>query len=142
LIYLTIGRGGLDYEGIGYRAATYKADAALVSAVKNAMDWENDGRSAVIGKAVTITGDSEVGFGTTGKPLIGKINQYEFDGYVTVQDAGYTEFEGVSGSLPSAGNFVAVNGAGKVVAVSAGAGSNSKAVSVDSANHKVMVLIG
>lgn len=137
-----IGRGGLDYEGIGYRAATYKADAALVSAVANARAWENDGRDAVIGKAVTITDDGEVGLGSSGDPLLGKINQFEFDGHVTVQDAGYTEFEGVSGSLPSAGDFVAVNGAGKVVAVSAGAGSNSKAVSVDSANHKVMVLIG
>lgn len=139
---MTIGRGGLDFEGIGYRAATYKADAALVSAVTNARAWENDGRGAVIGKAVTITDDGEVGFGSTGNPLLGKINQYAFDGHVTVQDAGYTEFEGVSGSLPTAGDFVAVNGAGKVVTVSAGEGSNSKAINVDTANQKVMVLIG
>ena len=133
----TIGRGGLDFEGIRYGAVTCKASADLISA------WNNGaGRSAVIGKAVTLKGNGIVGFGDVGDPLFGKINQYEHDNHVTVQDAGYTEFEGVSGSLPSAGNFVAVNGAGKVVAVSAGAGSNSKAVSVDSANHKVMVLIG
>lgn len=139
---MTIGRGGLDFEGIGYRAATYKAAAALVSTVATARAWENDGRDAVIGKAVTITNNGEVGFGNSGDPLLGKINQYEFDGYVTVQDAGYTEFEGVSGSLPDAGDFVVVDGSGKVVAVSTGEVSYSKAVSVDASNHKVIVLIG
>lgn len=139
---MTIGRGGLDFEGIGYRAATYKANTALVSAVANARAWEADGRDAVIGKSVTITGDSEVGFGNAGDPLLGKINQYEFDGHVTVQDAGYTEFEGVSGSLPDAGDFVVVDGAGAVVTVSVGETSNSRVISVDTANKKVMVLIG
>jgi hypothetical protein len=139
-LQLTTGRGGLDFEGIGYRASTYKANAALVSAVASARAWENDGRSAVIGKAVTITGDGEVGFGSEGDPLLGKINQYEFDGYVTVQDAGYTEFDGVSGSLPDAGDYLVVDGNGAVKA-STGATGPAKAVSVDDDNQKVMVLI-
>ena len=136
----TVGRGGIDYEGIGYRASTYKAQAALVSAVLAARAWENDGRGAAVGKAVTLTGDSEAGLGSAGDSLLGKINVYEFDGHVTVQEAGYTEFEGVSGNLPDIGAYVVVNGSGAVMP-SAGATGPAKAVSVDAENHKVMVLI-
>jgi len=139
-LQLTTGRGGLDFEGIGYRASTYKANAALVSAVASARAWENDGRSAAVGKAVTITGDGEAGLGSDGDPLLGKINQYEFDGYMTVQDAGYTEFDGVSGNLPDVGDYLVVDGSGAVKA-STGATGPAKAVSVDDDNQKVMVLI-
>ena len=72
--------------------------------------------------------------------MLGEINQYEFDGYVTVQDAGYTEFDGVSGNLPNAGDYLVVDGKGAVKA-STGATGPAKAVSVDSENKKVMVLI-
>jgi hypothetical protein len=127
-------RGGLDWEGIGARYVTYKANAALVSTVAAS------GVAAVEGKAVTITGNGEVGFGSAGQPLLGKVDKYESDGYVTVQDAGYAELPGVSGSLPTAGNYVVVNGQGAVVA-SAGATGPARAVSVDATNLKVMVLI-
>lgn len=134
-------RGGFDFEGIRFGATTYKANDALISSVASAKAWENDGRSAVLDKAVTITGDGEVGFGNLGDALLGRIHQYEFDGSVTVQDVGYTELPGVSGSLPNAGDFVVVNGSGAVVA-SVGAIGPARAVSVDAVNHKVMVLIG
>jgi len=78
-----VARGGLDFEGIRYSGVTYKANSALVSAVLAARGWENDGRSAVLDKAVTITGNGEVGFGSAGNVLLGRIQQYEFDGYVT-----------------------------------------------------------
>lgn len=127
-------RGGVDFEGIGARYTTYKASTSLKSIVAAS------GVAAVEGKAVTITGNGEVGFGSAGDPLLGKVDKYESDGYVTVQDAGYAEFPGVSGSLPTAGNYVVVNGQGAVVA-SAGATGPAKAVSVDATNLKVMVLI-
>ena len=127
-------RGGLDWEGIGARYVTYKANAALVSTVAAS------GVATVEGKAVTITGNGEVGFGSAGNPLLGRLDKYESDGYVTVQDAGYAELPGVSGSLPTAGNYVVANGQGAVVA-SAGAAGPAKAVNVDAANLKVMVLI-
>ncbi len=136
---MTTGRGGFDFEGIGLRTSTWKAQAALVSAVASAKAWEDDGRDAAVGKAVTITDNDEVGLGSDGNPLLGKVIQYEFDGTVVVQDGGYTEFEGVSGSLPDAGNYVAVNGSGAVVSATTGP---AKAVSVDDENHTVMVLIG
>jgi hypothetical protein len=135
-----LSRGGIDYEGIGFRSATYKASDALVSAVLVAKAWENDGRSAVLDKAVTITGNYEAGFGNAGDPLLGRIHQYEFDGYMTVQEGGYTEFDGVSGNLPNAGDYVVVNGSGAVMP-SVGAIGPARAVSVDPDNIKVMVLI-
>jgi hypothetical protein len=135
-----LSRGGVDFEGIGARYSTYKANDGLVSAVLNAMGWENDGTSAVVGKAVTITGDEEAGFGNAGDPLLGKVLQYESDGYLSVQDAGYTEFDGVSGNLPTAGDYVVVDGNGAVMP-SEGATGPAKAVSVDADNLKVMVLI-
>jgi hypothetical protein len=132
------GRGGYDFEGIGLRTSTWKANSALVSAVADAKAWGDDGRGAAVGKAVTITGDGEAGLGSNGNPLLGKIHQYEFDGTVTVQDGGYTVMPGVSGSLPDAGNYVAVNGSGAVVSAATGP---AKAVDVDEENHTVMVLI-
>jgi len=135
-----LSRGGVDFEGIGARYSTYKANAALVSAVATAKGWEDDGKDAVVGKAVTLTGDAEAGFGSDGDPLLGKVLQYEDDGYMSVQDAGYTEFDGVSGSLPDVGAYLVVDGSGAVKA-SAGATGPAKAVSVDEDNLKVMVLI-
>lgn len=134
-------RGGVDFEGIGVRTVTWKAAGDVVSAVADAMSWENDGRSAVVGRSVTITGDSEAGFGNAGDPLLGRIDVYEFDGYMTVQDSGYAEFPGVSGNLPSPGDIVVVDGNGAVMP-SAGAVGNSRAVSVNSEENTVMVLIG
>ncbi len=132
----TIGRGGLDFEGIRYGAVTCKASSDLISA------WNNGtGRSSVIGKAVTLKGNGIVGFGDVGDPLFGKINQYEHDHHVTVQDAGYTEFEGVFGKLPTTYGACVVVSNGAVMA-STGAVGTSKVVSVDSTNQKVMVLIG
>jgi len=135
-----LSRGGIDFEGIGFRSSTWRAANALISAVASAKAWQSDGRSAVLDKAVTITGDGEAGFGNSGDPLLGRVHQYEFDGYMTVQDGGYAEFDGVSGNLPTPGDYVVVNGSGAVVP-STGATGPAKAVSVDDTNFKVMVLI-
>lgn len=104
----------LEFEHIGYRGVTYKADAGLKAAVLAAKAWENDGRSAVIDKAVALTGDGEVGFGTAGDRLLGRVHQYEFDGHATVQDQGYCTLPGNATSFPEAGDWVVVDGAGGV----------------------------
>lgn len=135
-----MGRKEVDFEGIRFGATTYKAHTGLVSAVAAAQGWQNDGRSAVLDKAVTITGNGEAGFGSAGDPLLGRVEQYEFDGLLSVQDSGYTELPGVSGSLPSAGDYVVVDGSGAVMP-SSGATGPARAVSVDTANRRVMVLI-
>lgn len=140
VIILTFnGRGGLDYEGIRYGAITCKASADLVSSFKN------NGRDAVVGKAVTLVGHETVGFGSAGDPLFGKVNQYEEDGHVTVQDAGYTAFEVVSsgsglgvGSSDYGKSVVVSNGA---VMTSTGAVGTSKVISLNATDKSVMVLI-
>lgn len=127
-------RGGLDFVGIDFSAVTMKANTAMVSMATIS------GVAAVEGKAVTITANGEVGFGVNGNKLFGRVDKYESDGYVTVQHRGYAELPGVSGSLPVAGDFLVVDGAGAVKA-SAGAVGPAKAVSVDSTTNKVIVLI-
>ncbi len=128
-------RGGVDFEGIGAEYATFQAAPAIQAAVAVS------GAAYVEGKAVTITGNGEVGFGTNGAPLLGKALKYEGDGYLSVQYKGYTALPGVRGSLPTAGSFLVVDGAGAVKA-SAGAVGPARAISVDSTTNTVMVLIG
>ncbi len=101
---------GISFEGIGFKAATFKLSAAT-KAIATA-----SGASYVEGKAVAITGNQEVGFGSNGNPFFGIIDKYEDDGYVTVQFEGYKEnVPAVSGSVPTAGTrTLVVNGAGAV----------------------------
>jgi hypothetical protein len=127
-------RGGLDWEGIGAVYATFQA-AGSVSAAMLA-----SGVAAVEGKAVTIEADGKAGFGSAGDPLLGVINHYENDHYMTVQTGGYATVPGVSGALPDAGDFLVVDGLGGVKA-SAGAVGPARAVSKDSGDNTVVVLI-
>ncbi len=124
--------------GIGAKNVTVKANAdvkAVVSAGK---------ADDVVGLAVTITGNEEAGLGAAGDPLFGQIVHYEGDGHMTVQYAGFAEFNGVSGALPTAGtDFVAVVDGKGAVQASAGATGPSKIVSVGTAaTGPVVVLIG
>ncbi len=132
-------RGGLSFDGIGYHGTTYKADNDVKAVVTVS------GIAGVLGKAVTITGHQTAGFGNEGDPLLGAINQYETDGYMTVQDAGYHEFPGVSGSIPTPGTHIipVVDGNGAVKA-SVGATGKSMIVGADSSAgvNTVLVLIG
>ena len=132
-------RGGISFWALGAQNVTVKAndDVKAVVAAGTADD--------VVGLAVTITGSEEAGLGAAGAlPLFGQIAHYEADGYMTVQHAGFAEFNGVSGSLPTAGtDFVAVvDGQGAVMA-SSGATGKSQIVSVGSeATGPVVVLLG
>ncbi len=129
-------RGGLDHEGIGARFAPWEADDTLKAAVLAS------GVAFAEGKAVTITGNYKAGFGSAGNALLGKVDKYESDGYMTVQCGGETEMLGVSGSLPTAGNILVVDGAGAVMA-STGATGSAKAIDVGTeATGPVMVFIG
>jgi hypothetical protein len=116
-------RGGLDFEGIGAVFAAFQADGSVSSVMLAS------GVAYVEGKAVTIVGNGQAGFGSAGNPLLGRIDKYEQDHYMTVQTGGYTSMPGVSGSLPTANNYLVVNGSGAVQA-STGAVGPAKAVSV------------
>lgn len=125
---------GIEFEGIGALRATFKAHGS-VSAVALA-----SGAAAVEGKAVTVTGNGEMGFGTAGDPLRGIVEKYEDDGYMTVQVAGFKE--GIPGVSVTANDFLCVNGAGAVSKVASGNVGPAYAVSVDSTDNTVVVFIG
>ncbi len=119
-------RGGLSFEGIGAKYATVQA-AGSISAVALV-----SGVAFVEGKAVTATANGQMGFGSAGDPLKGIIDRYEADHYMTVQFAGYKEdVPCISGSVPGAGKFVCVNGAGSISQVASANVGPAYAVSVD-----------
>ncbi len=136
-------RERFDFEQDHAGATTWKADATLKAAVLAAGGPKTAaGRTVAEGKAVTINGNSTAGFGSAGDRLLGKVEHYHYDDTMTVQDVGYTEFTGVSGSLPTAGNILVVDGSGAVMA-STGATGRSVAVDVGTAaTGPVMVFIG
>jgi len=130
-------RGGIDFTGIGAKNVTVKPNADVVALVTAGT------AASAEGLAVTVTDDGEAGLGAAGDPLFGKTIKYEDAEAMTVQYAGFAEFTGVSGSLPTAGtDFVAVvNGLGAVMA-STGATGKSQIVSVGSAvTGPIVVLI-
>jgi len=133
---MIMARGGVDYEGIGALYATFAVDSATQAA------YAASGVVAVEGKAVALTGESTCGFGSDGDALLGRLDKYEDDGYATVQVGGFTALPGVSGTLPSYGDVLVVDGNGAVKA-STGATGTAKAIEVGAAaTGPVMVFIG
>jgi len=129
-------RGGVDFEGIGAEYVTVQAHGSVSSVALVS------GATAVEGKAVTVTGNGQMGYGTAGAPLKGVIQKYEGDGYMTVQVKGFKTAPGVSGALPAAGDFLCVNGAGAVSKVASGNSGPAYAISVDATANTAMVFIG
>ena len=80
--------------------------------------------SKIVGKAVTFTGNNEVGYGAADKPLAGIVSKAEYEDngstkiVVTVEWSG--TFEGVSATGVAAGDGVTVNGTGGLQKASAG----------------------
>jgi hypothetical protein len=128
----------IDLEGIGAKYATVQA-AGSVSAVALV-----SGAAYVEGKAVTATGNDQMGYGSTGDPLRGIIEKYEDDGYMTVQVAGYKTAPGISAKLPAVNDFVCVDGAGAVSKVASANVGPAYAASVDNTAsiNTVQVFIG
>ncbi len=75
--------------------------------------------STSLGLAVTLvntgTNTPQIGLGSAGNELFGKIKQVELDGTVSVQHRGFMNLPYVTGgSQPTVGNPVGVDGTGKV----------------------------
>lgn len=105
-------RGGVSFEGhyepsdlITFQAAGSVSSVMLVS-----------GAAYVEDMAVAVENNGVAGFGSAGDPLLGRIDKYDSDHYMTVQVAGTMTLPGVSGSLPLPNAHVVVNGDGKVSA--------------------------
>ncbi len=85
--------------------------------------------SAVVGKAVTITGNGEVGYGTTGKPLEGIVLKAEYTDQgkteVVVTVAWQGTFEDIPATGVVAGDQVTVDGAGGLAKLETGTGRAS-----------------
>lgn len=125
-------RGDVEFIGIGERFVTYKTHASITA--------------ADVGKAVTLVANATVGLGSSGDPVAGKLIVYEADGMASVQDGGYAEFDGVSGSLPTYNDIVVVNGSGKVITATSaqlltGKHKGNRVVDVNSTTFKVVVCL-
>lgn len=104
-------RGGISFDGIGYRGATFKAGSGIKALVAAA------NRNVVVGMPVVISGAGEVDLGSDGDTVFGFIDVYEDDGHCTVQVDGFrTDVPISTGETDTAavGKVVAVNGAGGV----------------------------
>lgn len=93
-------RGGVDFEGIGQKNVTVELHADITS--------------DHIGMAVAWTDDGEVGLGTDGDPLAGKLIQVEGDGYGTLAYEGFLQLPCANGAEPTLNCKVVVDGAGNV----------------------------
>jgi hypothetical protein len=128
-------RSGLSFLGIDAKHVTVKPHSGIVSAVAAA------NAAAVEGKAVTITGNGEAGYGSAGDALFGKITKYEDSAAMTVQYGGFAELTGISAALPTAGDYVVVDGSGAVSASATATNARVISVSDDAVTGPVVVLL-
>lgn len=101
-------RGGISFEGIGFRGVTFKAGAGIKALVAAA------DRDAVVGVPVVISGAQTVDLGTDGDTVFGFIDVYEDDGHVTVQVDGFRTDVPIGAIAPTIGKIAAVDGTGKI----------------------------
>lgn len=101
-------RGGISFEGIGFRGVTFKAGAGIKALVAAA------DRDAVVGIPVVISGAQTVDLGTDGDTVFGFIDVYEDDGHVTVQVDGFRTDVPIGAVAPTIGKIAAVDGTGKI----------------------------
>lgn len=69
--------------GTGQDARTYKADGTDI-----VFDATQPGGSAVVGRAVMLSGNGIIRLTGAGSPVMGKLAKVEWDGYCTVIDEG------------------------------------------------------
>lgn len=100
-------RGGISFDGIGYRGATFKAGSGIKALVAAA------NRNVVVGMPVVISGAGEVDLGSDGDTVFGFIDVYEDDGHCTVQVDGFRTDVPIGTVAPTVGKLAAVDGTGK-----------------------------
>ena len=114
----------ISFDGIGEAVATFQVEA---------------GGGVKAGDAVCLTGDGEVGLGTSGGLLCGVALTVSGDGYAGVQLDGLAEVSYTGTAAPEAGwNLLACDGAGNVTVVEKN-GLSYLVVSVDTEAKKAVV---
>lgn len=110
----------VDFNGIGYVAATFKVDNDTQAYLK-ANHSTSKGNVDINGKnlAVKLNEDGTVGFGTglATDALLGIIVAYEMDGFCSVQITGGIDLVPTGAEIKAGRKELAVNAAGKIVAV-------------------------
>lgn len=113
----------VDFEGIGYVAATFPVDDATIAYLKQ-NHLASSGNVDVNGKklAVKLGADGKVGFGAgaAGDKLLGIIVAYEMDGFASVQIAGGVDEVPTSAVVAAGRQALAVNAKGEIVVVEGG----------------------
>ena len=117
----------VDFNGIGYVAATFEVDSATQAYLK-ANHLASTGNVDINGKnlAVKLGTDGKVGFGastpTAADALLGIIVAYEMDGFASVQITGGIDEVPTKAELKSGIKKLAVNDKGEIVEMSDGNG--------------------
>jgi hypothetical protein len=111
----------VDFEGIGYVAATFPVDSETQAYLVANHTEATTGNVDINGKqlAVKLNEDGTVGFGTGSAKdaLLGIIMTYEMDGFAGVQIAGGVDEVPTSAAITGGIKGLAVNAKGEVVAV-------------------------
>ena len=113
----------VDFEGIGYVAATFPVDDATIAYLKQ-NHLASSGNVDINGKklAVKLGADGKVGFGAGAAEdkLLGIIVAYEMDGFASVQIAGGIDEVPTSAAVEAGRQALAVNAKGEIVVVAGG----------------------
>ena len=113
----------VDFEGIGYVAATFPVDDATIAYLKQ-NHLASSGNVDINGKklAVKLGADGKVGFGAgaAADKLLGIIVAYEMDGFASVQIAGGVDEVPTSAAVEAGIQALAVNAKGEIVVVEGG----------------------
>ena len=114
----------VDFEGIGYVAATFPVDDATITYLKQNHLNAATGNVDINGKklAVKLGADGKVGFGAGAAEdkLLGIIVAYEMDGFASVQIAGGIDEVPTSAAVEAGRQALVVNAKGEIVVVEGG----------------------
>lgn len=112
----------VDFNGIGYVAATFEVDANTQAYLKANHLNASTGNVDINGKnlAVKLGEDGKVGFGTGAEALLGIIMAYEMDGFCSVQIAGGIDEVPTAAELTAGVKGLAVDAKGNIVAAEGG----------------------
>jgi hypothetical protein len=98
---MTDPRADVDFEGIGYRAETFKIDDSTIT-----YDEDYANGSAVIGRAVNLSTDDTVQLAGDGEDVMGKLIKVESDDMAVVQTRGYCTLPGGNGATLTLGEKI------------------------------------
>ena len=116
----------------GVACVTMPLDETTVKAIGKEYD-------SAKGKAVALTSNNTVGYGSDGDPLFGVIRKAEPDGCATVQVSGFAC--DITASAAAIGKVAAVDGAGGVKSAADGVIGRGYITSVDSAASKADIIM-